>query len=108
VVTVEGVVASGTGKASAIMVDAFPHVPGSLNLHVGRRTRSRLLDRARYVFPSQHRVNRYLRGRMNGIEVWVGFSRDRGGVELFSDVHLRDRFGLQDGDIVTVEIDVDT
>jgi CTP-dependent riboflavin kinase len=108
VVTVEGVVASGKGKASTIQVGAFPHVAGSLNLTIGEETRNRLLASATHTFPSPHTFNKYLHGRLNGVEVWVGFSRHRIGVELFSDVHLRDRFGLQDGDIVTVEIDVDT
>jgi CTP-dependent riboflavin kinase len=99
---IRGVVVSGTGQASAHTVGAFPHFPGSLNVFVGRHERSRLLDGATHQFPSSRSTDRYLRMVFFDEPVWVGFSRDRETIEIFSDVNLRATHGLKDGDRVKV------
>jgi CTP-dependent riboflavin kinase len=97
-----GVVVSGTGQASAHTVGAFPHFPGSLNVFVGRHERSRLLDSAEHEFPSSRSVDRYTRGKLGDIPVWIGFSRDKETIELFHTANLRATLGLKDGDRVKV------
>lgn len=107
-VTVEGVVSTGKGKASAIQVGAFPHYPGTLNLTVGEETRNMLISKATYAFESEHSFNVYLEGDVQGLPVWVGFSRHRVGIELFAQVNLRETFGWQDGNVVKVDVYVNS
>ena len=99
---VRGVVVSGTGQASALKVDAFPHFPGSLNVFVGRHERARLLEEAPHRFPSGRSFDAYQPAAFMDGPVWVGFSRDRETVELFSVLNLRATYGLKDGDRVKV------
>ena len=99
---IRGVIVSGTGQASAHHVGAFPHFPGSLNVFVGRHERNRLLENATHEFESSRSVNKYLNAKLFERSVWVGFSRDRETVEVFSEIHLRATFGLKDGDRVKV------
>ena len=108
IVTVEGVVSTGKGKASTIRVGAFPHYPGTLNLTVGEETRNMLLGLATHTFESDHSFNVYLEGGVQGLPVWVGFSRHRVGIELFAQVNLRETFGWRDGDIVKVDVHVNS
>ena len=99
---IRGVVVSGTGQASAHTVGAFPHFPGSLNVFVGRHERNRLKDGAPEQFESTRSVDRYRRATLFDQPVWVGFSRDRETIEIFSEHHLRATHGLRDGDRIKV------
>jgi hypothetical protein len=101
---IRGVIVSGTGQASAHSVDAFPHSPGSLNVFVGRHERSRLHDRATHRFESSRSVDRYTRGKLSDLNVWIGFSRDKQTIELFHESNLRAMLGLRDGDRVKVYV----
>jgi CTP-dependent riboflavin kinase len=99
---VRGVVVSGTGQASAHKVGAFPHFPGSLNVFVGRHERNRLLETATNRFKSLRSVDSYSKAKFFDEEIWMGFSRDKETVELFSERNLRATHGLKDGDRVKV------
>jgi CTP-dependent riboflavin kinase len=99
---IRGVIVSGTGQASAHTVGAFPHAPGSLNVFVGRHERKRILESAPHTFESTRSVNRYTRGKIDDIPVWVGFSRDRETIEVFHTENLRATLGLKDGDRIKV------
>jgi len=99
---VRGVVVSGTGQASAHKVDAFSHVPGSLNVFVGGRDRSFLLGISDTVFPSTRSFDKYLRVSVFGQKVWAGFSRDTECIELFAPFYFRDKYNLSNGDIIKV------
>ncbi len=99
---VRGVVVSGTGQASAHKVDAFPHVPGSLNVFVGGRDRTYLLNSATTTFPSTRSMDKYLRVKLFNEKVWAGFSRDRECIELFAPFNFRETYNLSNGDIIKV------
>jgi CTP-dependent riboflavin kinase len=99
---IRGVVVSGTGRASSHTVPGFKHFPGSLNVFVGRSERNRLYESADFVFESSRSVDRYRKATLLSEPVWMGFSRDKETVELFSEKPLRATFGLKDGDRVKV------
>jgi CTP-dependent riboflavin kinase len=99
---IRGVVVSGTGQASSHTVSAFKHYPGSLNVFVGRKERLALFERASFRFDSSRSVDRYFQAKFFEEPVWVGFSRDKFTIELFSEKPLRATFGLKDGDRVKV------
>jgi CTP-dependent riboflavin kinase len=99
---IRGVIVSGTGQASAHTVDAFPHFPGSLNVFIGGHERNRMLESAPHRFPSSRSVDRYRAATLNGGAVWMGFSRDKETVELFSELNLRATHDLRDGDRVRI------
>jgi len=99
---VRGVVVSGTGQASTHKVGAFAHVPGSLNVFVGGRDRTYLLDSATHVFESTRSFDKYLRVKVFGQKVWAGFSRDTECIELFAPFRFRDKYNLSNGDIIKV------
>jgi CTP-dependent riboflavin kinase len=99
---IRGVVVSGTGQASAHTVGAFSHFPGSLNVFVGRHERRRLLESATHRFPSTRSVDAYRPVFLDKERVWMGFSRDKETVELFSEVNLRATHNLRDGDRVRI------
>jgi len=101
---IRGVIVSGTGQASSHTVPAFKHYPGSLNVFVGRRERQRLYETADFTFKSSRSVNKYRKATLLGEPVWMGFSRDKATVELFSEKPLRATFGLKDGDEVKVYV----
>jgi CTP-dependent riboflavin kinase len=99
---IRGVVVSGTGQASTHTVGAFPHFPGSLNVFVGRHERNRLKDGPTEQFPSTRSIDRYRTATLFDRPVWIGFSRDRETIEIFSEHNLRATHGLKDGDRIKV------
>jgi CTP-dependent riboflavin kinase len=99
---VRGVVVSGTGQASNHRVPNFSHFPGSLNVFVGKRERNVLLEKAEYEFESSRSVNKYFKATLFERPVWIGFSRDKETIELFSSLNLRATYALKDGDRVKV------
>ena len=106
---IAGRVRSGRGTASARMAEVQTEleritkeaiIPGTLNIILDRPLR---LNEAEARFVGQN-LRMLWPATLNGIDVWVNRWKDTAlhVVEVLSSVHLRDRFGLKDGDRVTL------
>jgi hypothetical protein len=80
-------------------------IPGTLNIILDRPLR---LNEAEARFFGQN-LRMLWPATLNGIDVWVNRWKDTAlhVVEVLSSVHLRDRFGLKDGDRVTLTMHTD-
>ena len=111
---IAGRVRSGRGTASARMAEVQTEleritkeaiIPGTLNIILDRPLR---LNEAEARFVGQN-LRMLWPATLNGIDVWVNRWKDTAlhVVEVLSSVHLRDRFGLKDGDRVTLTMHTD-
>ena len=111
---IAGRVRSGRGTASAHLAEVRTEVEGITKEAVIHGTLNMILDRPLRLNEAEARfVGQNLRmlwpATLNGIDVWVYRCKDTAlhVVEVLSSVHLRDRFGLKDGDRVILTMHTD-
>jgi hypothetical protein len=114
VTKIAGRVRSGRGAASARMAEVQTELEGITNEAIIPGTLNIILDRPLRLNEAEARFfGKNLRmlwpATLNGIDVWVIRWKDTAlhVAEVLSSVHLRDQFGLKDGDRVTLTMHID-
>ena len=108
-IKIAGIVRSGRGAAAAQIAEIQSELEGIVNAAIIPGTLNIILDQPLRLNEAEARFfDQNLRmlwpATLNGIDVWVYRWKHTAlhVVEVLSSVHLRDRFGLKDGDRVTL------